>query len=215
MATKKGFCKNYDECDLAAEKIEQETDSSNFVCSECGKPLYEKEKPTADPPSSHKRLLIIGGVAAAIIAGTIGLSTSGVFSGGDNNDATAGTDTIETSIPEPTTAPVDTVVKVDTVKIIDTVTVEKEKIVKVQPTAPAGATTKDLGYAIYKGKLKNGQMNDDNGILTFKSRHIIESRDPKKREAEAGERVIGIFENGHLVTGKWYKNDGNVETIIP
>lgn len=215
MATKKGFCKNYDDCDLAANKVEQEADSSNFVCSECGKPLYEKEKPIVDDNPSRKRLYIIGGAAAVIIAGTIGLATSGVFSGGDNSDSTAGTDSIETNVPDTTTAPVDTVVKVDTVKIIDTVTVEKEKIVKVPQTAPAGTTTKDLGYAIYKGKLKNGLMNDDNGILTFKSRHIIEPRDPKKREAEAGERVIGIFENGHLVTGKWYKNDGNVETIIP
>lgn len=73
----------------------------------------------------------------------------------------------------------------------------------------------DLGYAVFNGKVKNGKMNDDNGVLTFKSSHIIEPRDVKKRMAAPGEKVIGIFEDGHLVTGKWYKNDGNIETIIP
>ena len=58
-------------------------------------------------------------------------------------------------------------------------------------------------------------MNDDNGVLTFKTTHIIEPRDVKKREAKAGEKVVGIFEDGHLTTGTWYKSDGNKEVIIP
>lgn len=78
-----------------------------------------------------------------------------------------------------------------------------------------GTVTKDLGYAVYKGKVKSGKMHDNNGVLTFKQKHIIESRDVKKRMAEPGEKVVGIFEDGHLTTGTWYKNDGNKETIIP
>ena len=78
-----------------------------------------------------------------------------------------------------------------------------------------GIVTKDLGYAVYKGRMKNGLMNDENGVLTFKTTHIIEPRDVKKREAKAGEKVIGIFEDGHLTTGTWYKSDGNKEVIIP
>lgn len=78
-----------------------------------------------------------------------------------------------------------------------------------------GIVTKDFGYAVYKGKMKNGKMHDNNGVLTFKQKHIIESRDVKKRMAEPGEKVVGIFEDGHLTTGTWYKNDGNKETIIP
>lgn len=78
-----------------------------------------------------------------------------------------------------------------------------------------GIVTKDFGYAVYKGRMKNGLMNDDNGVLTFKTTHIIEPRDVKKREAKAGEKVIGIFEDGHLTTGTWYKSDGNKEVIIP
>ncbi len=72
----------------------------------------------------------------------------------------------------------------------------------------------DLGYAVFQGKLKDGKPHDDNGVLTFKEKHIIESRDVNKREANPGEKIIGIFENGHLVTGTWYKADGNKETLI-
>ena len=75
--------------------------------------------------------------------------------------------------------------------------------------------TKNLGYAVYKGRLKNGKMHDNNGVLTFKSNHVIEPRDVKGRKAQAGEKVVGIFENGHLVTGTWYKKDGSKEVIIP
>ncbi len=78
-----------------------------------------------------------------------------------------------------------------------------------------GIVTKDLGYAVYKGRMKNGLMNDESGVLTFKTTHIIEPRDVKKREAKAGEKVVGIFEDGHLTTGTWYKSDGNKEVIIP
>lgn len=81
--------------------------------------------------------------------------------------------------------------------------------------ATGGIVTKDLGYAVYKGRMKNGLMNDESGVLTFKTTHIIEPRDVKKREAKAGEKVVGIFEDGHLTTGTWYKSDGNKEVIIP
>lgn len=43
MAIKKGICKNYGECDIADTKppVIQEADSTEFVCKECGLPLYE------------------------------------------------------------------------------------------------------------------------------------------------------------------------------
>ena len=104
---------------------------------------------------------------------------------------------------------------------MDTIAKEPETsgaVVEVEdpkPLDPNAVVTLDLGYAVYKGKVKNGKMHDDNGVLTFKQKHIIESRDVKKRQAEVGEKVIGIFEDGHLTTGTWHKKDGNKETIIP
>lgn len=102
------------------------------------------------------------------------------------------------------------------IKAVLEVTVEAQTTGKPQGGGSTDDTvTKDLGYAVYKGKMKNGKMHDNNGVLTFKQTHIIESRDVKKRMAEPSEKVIGIFEDGHLTTGTWYKNDGNKETIIP
>ncbi len=101
-------------------------------------------------------------------------------------------------------------------KAVLEVTVEAQTTGKPQGGGTTdGTVTKDFGYATYKGKMKNGKMHDNNGVLTFKQKHIIEPRDVKKRMAEPGERVVGIFEDGHLTTGTWYKNDGNKETIIP
>ena len=71
----------------------------------------------------------------------------------------------------------------------------------------------DLGYATWSGSVKNGKP-DGEGTLTFKQSHIIESRDPDKKKAQAGERVEGTFNNGHLEHGTWYKNDGEKEYLL-
>ena len=86
-------------------------------------------------------------------------------------------------------------------------------------TKPAPAQTivsgsKDLGYAIFKGTLRNGQPDDVRGRLTFKSSHVIDSRDPKKRVAEAGDYVIGEFSEGHLVQGIWYGADNQAKGSV-
>ena len=97
----------------------------------------------------------------------------------------------------------------------------KEEKPKVEKTAekqakPAtsSSNSKNLGYATFKGNLKNGQPNDVNGRLIFKTSHVIDSRDPKGRVAEAGDYVIGEFSEGHLVQGIWYGSDNTVKGSI-
>lgn len=74
MAIIKGICKNFGECDLADSKEIQEVDKTNFVCEECGKPLYPVDGGpgvTKTPPSTNerlKKLLLIGGGIVIIIA---------------------------------------------------------------------------------------------------------------------------------------------------
>lgn len=80
---------------------------------------------------------------------------------------------------------------------------ETETVVKV----------KDLGFAVYEGTIRNGKPDGD-GKMTFKSRHIIDSFDPDKLEAESGDYVIGVYEDGHLVSGKWYDANGNKKQTI-
>lgn len=78
-----------------------------------------------------------------------------------------------------------------------------------KPATPASGS-KNLGYATFKGSWPN----DVNGRMIFKSSHIIDSKDPKGRVAEAGDYVIGEWSNGHLVQGIWYGSDNQVKGSI-
>ena len=75
MALEKGICKNFGECDLADNKEVQEAEKSNFVCEECGKPLYpvsgdgSKNGGGKTTPPDKKRKIIIGSLIALLLAG--------------------------------------------------------------------------------------------------------------------------------------------------
>lgn len=84
----------------------------------------------------------------------------------------------------------------------------------VQRRAAVSISSKNLGYATFKGSLRNGNPHDVNGRLIFKSHHLIDSRDPKGRVAEPGDYVIGEFSDGHLVQGIWYDADNQVKGSV-
>lgn len=95
--------------------------------------------------------------------------------------------------------------------------VPKQVPVPAPKTTTASASTsgsKDLGYAVFKGTMRNGCPEDVNGRLVFKTSHVIDSRDPKGRIAEPGDYVIGEFSEGHLVQGIWYGADNQVKGSI-
>lgn len=78
MAIKKGICKNFSECDLADEHKIQEVDSADFVCEECGKPLFECGTKTTSPQSGLLKKILIGvGCAAVLGGGTYALLGTG------------------------------------------------------------------------------------------------------------------------------------------
>ena len=76
MAKIKGVCHNYEGCDMASEKVVQEVEKSNFVCQECGKPLYPVKQQTQPWWKKHQReltlgagvLIIGGGITGGILA---------------------------------------------------------------------------------------------------------------------------------------------------
>lgn len=72
MALKKGVCKNFENCTLADNQEIQEVDSSEFRCTECGKPLFELD---SKPPKHFPKWAII---LIAVIA-LVGLVTGGFF----------------------------------------------------------------------------------------------------------------------------------------
>lgn len=219
---KYGVCLN-DKCENY--KVIQEIVHGEFECPVCHKRLSECAPPKKK--SSKKPILIAVAVAVvlAAIAGCLLL-----FSGNPQEDST----TIATdSIPTADTTNVVATHKADTVVVRDTV-VMRDTIVKnntttitektrtqttVNTVSPAPAAsqpkasisgTKNLGYATFKGNWPN----DVNGRMVFNTSHVIDSRDPKGRVAEAGDYVIGEWSDGHLVQGIWYGADNQVKGSV-
>lgn len=82
------------------------------------------------------------------------------------------------------------------------------------PIKPTPQTnTGSLSYGTWNGGWKNGEPHGI-GTMTYTESHLIDSRDPQGRVASPGESVMGEWSNGHLVMGKWFKNDGSSESII-
>ena len=206
-----GICLN-ETCSKAKSKeVQQIAARKEFVCEECGKPLRECPPPKKGnkPPIVVVTVVLVVALIAAFF----------IFSGGESKQPT-----------EPQLATKDSdIVKVekDTIGIsevkkdepvVEPMKEEKSKIDKTAgkqaKPATSSSNSKNLGYATFKGNLKNGQPNDVNGRLIFKTSHVIDSRDPKGRVAEAGDYVIGEFSEGHLVQGIWYGSDNTVKGSI-
>ena len=206
-----GICLN-ETCSKAKSKeVQQIAARKEFVCEECGKPLRE-----CPPPKKGNKTPIVVVTVVLVVAL---IAAFFIFSGGESKQPT-----------EPQLATKDSdIVKVekDTIGIsevkkdepvVEPMKEEKPKVEKTaeKPAKPAtsSSNSKNLGYATFKGNLKNGQPNHVNGRLIFKTSHVIDSRDPKGRVAEAGDYVIGEFSEGHLVQGIWYGSDNTVKGSI-
>lgn len=101
MALIKGICKNFGECDLADNKEVQEVDKTNFVCEECGKPLYPVEGGGGHGPGNPpKPIWKIIGIAAAILVVLAGIGFGAYSFIGDSTQKppTVQKDTIQNNI---------------------------------------------------------------------------------------------------------------------
>ena len=211
MAKIKGVCHNYEGCDMASEKVVQEVEKSNFVCQECGKPLYPVKQQPQPWWKKHQRELTLG-AGVLIIGGGI---TGGILAfSGDKEE------------PAKEPAKVDTT-QVDTTKVDSVVAPpqapepktgkSKEKEPKVDgPKATAGgnsaasSTSKNLGYGNYEGAMKNGQPHGT-GTIYYTTRHqVVPSKDIY---AESGDYVTGSFRDGKLMSGQLHRKDGNQEFV--
>jgi hypothetical protein len=221
-----GICLN-DNCEKCKSKEVQEIPArKDFVCQnpDCGKPLRE----CPPPKKGGNKKLLLALIATVIVLGGIALL---IFSGGGKSKgavepmvAVVDSDSIRAvrlaeenrRLQDSLQAVADSLARVAD----ETLIAEEQAKEKVQaapapkPTASAASGSKDLGYAVFKGTLKNGMPDDVNGRLVFKSSHLIDSRDPKSRVADAGDYVIGEFSEGHLVQGIWYGADNTVKGSI-
>lgn len=209
MAKIKGVCHNYEGCDMASEKVVQEVEKSNFVCQECGKPLYPVKQQTQPWWKKHQRELTLG-AGVLIIGGGI---TGGILAfGGDKEEPVKESATVQT--PKVDTTKVDST-KEDTVvappPIVDPIPVPEPKDKDKGPGGgPAPSTSKNLGYGKYEGAMKNGQPHG-NGTIYYTTRHqVVPSKDIY---AESGDYVTGSFRDGKLVSGQLHRKDGNQEFV--
>ena len=208
MAKIKGVCHNYEGCDMASEKVVQEVEKSNFVCQECGKPLYPVKQQTQPWWKKHQRELTLG-AGVLIIGGGI---TGGILAfGGDKEEPVK-----EPAIVQP--EPVDST-KVDSVVAqpqAEKPKAEEPKVDVPKAKQPAGgnsaasSTSKNLGYGKYEGNMKNGQPHGT-GIIYYTTRHqVVPSKDIY---AESGDYVTGSFRDGKLMSGQLHRKDGNQESV--
>ena len=181
----------------------------DLVCSECGKPLRECPPPKKKGVDSK----LIGIIVAVVVIGG-GIAAFCGLKGGNE-------------VP-PQETPVSVVdsdsikrAEAEALRIQDSLravavkdSLEKIKGATAQPpvksTPQPRSTSKNLGYATFKGSWPN----DVNGRMVFTSSHVIDSKDPKKRVAEAGDYVIGEWSDGHLVQGIWYGADNQVKGSV-
>ena len=221
---RKGICKNVGVCSKANKVQIITDDDADFICPECGEELQPYVENKLPEKGKSKTPILIG---AAVIVLAIIIGCIIAFTGGSNEPEVAAVDS--TKVDSSAVAKTDTVtiVRTDTIKQIDTVTIEKtvEKVETPKATKTTTTTTKtskasgstkgsvNLGYAKFTGTVSGGKPNGQ-GTMRFTSSHVIDSRDPKGRVADAGDYVIGEWVSGKLVQGRWYGSDNNVKGSI-
>lgn len=216
-----GICLNDNCLKCKNKEVQQISARKDFVCEECGKPLRE-----CPPPKSGPNKMVIAAIAAVIVI-AVGVGCFLGFSGGDTPESTPVDSLNVQSDSLSQSSDTVTVVRTDTIKQIDTVTIEKtvEKVETPKAIKTTTTTTKtskasgsakgsiNLGYAKFTGTVSGGKPNGQ-GTMRFTSSHVIDSRDPKGRVADAGDYVIGEWVSGKLVQGRWYGSDNNVKGSI-
>ena len=216
MTKIKGMCRNED-CEMC-DQI-QEAEKSNFKCEKCGKDLIPFGNKVSEPGGGPNTKLIGIIVGVVVLLAIIGCIIA--FSGGseekpvpapvpevkENSDSIkAAQEAVEQQRIKDS---LDAVAAAEAAKKQETEKKAEPVSVAPKPSKPASGS-KNLGYATFKGSWPN----DVNGRMIFTSSHVIDSKDPKKRVAEAGDYVIGEWADGHLVQGIWYGSDNQVKGSV-
>lgn len=79
--------------------------------------------------------------------------------------------------------------------------------VTVKKEATGGIGGRSLKWGVYEGAMSNG-VPHGNGVL-----RITRSTTINGETAQPGERIEGVFRNGYVNLGTWYKKDGNAVVV--
>lgn len=221
MADKKDIkrykCSNYGACQKADNNEIIEFDAIETLggtpdCPGCHQHTLEE---IIKKPFPWKLIGIIAGVVVllAIIGGIIAMSGSGEETPKQEPVAVAPVDSDSIKAAQMAAENQrlkDSLAAVEAAKEQAEEEAKKKPVEVKKPQPPTGGGSKNLGYATFKGSWPN----DVNGRMVFKTSHLIDSKDPKGRVADAGDYVIGEWSNGHLVQGIWYGADNQVKGSI-
>lgn len=215
-----GMCLN-DECPLCKEKkVQQISMRRDFVCEECGKELREvRQKPKSKP-----KWPLFAGIGAAVVA--IVVLCFVFIPGGDepevvepapvvNTDSIAAAEEAAAAeAAEAEAAEAEAKRVADSIAAAEAAEKAAAEAVKTdpKPTAPA-APKGSVDYGKWSGTWKNGRPHGT-GTMRYTKEHLIDSRDPQKRVAQPGDYIIGEFNDGKLVQGRWYDSSNNVKGSI-
>lgn len=221
---KKYICINFGACKKADDKEVIEIDAMDTLsgtpsCPCCHQNTLQELPPVKTLPWKY----ILAGVAAVAV---IGGGIYGFTAGNSKTETPKGPNTTKVTGGEPNTTKVKggepNTTKVEggepnTTKVKD----EEPNTTKVKggesntTKVKGGGTpnggnsgTVNLGYGKFSGSLKNGKPNGM-GTLRYTTAHIIDSRDPKGRMAEAGDYVTGEWKDGKMVQGRWFDSSNN------
>ena len=212
MAKLKGICKNIDCCDLAAERVVQEAEKSNFVCSnpECGKPLKQVDDDKG-PDRKKKLLIIIIIVAVVLIGGGAGAWFGGLFGGSSEpQDIPVDTTVVDPIDPIETdsvvTAPIDSVATDSAKVVVDSVKPEPKN---PQPEGPV-TDPQPVGPKFSWGKY-SGPASGFGGELKVTRQHSIDLGNTRGEVIDVypGDVIKNIkLKNGQIVQGELFRTDG-------
>lgn len=203
-----GLCLN-DHCSKSKAKVLQQINGrKEFVCEECGKPLRECPPPRSWWNKNGKALLGVLAIVAVLSAGSFFVMSP------KSESSIEPPVSSDPEVIEVTPVAEDSVQAIEEQPVVPTPATGKKDTVPAKETTVAANNSLDLGYASYKGRIKNGVPHDENGRMTFKEKHLIDKRDSQKRMAEPGDYIIGEYVNGKLVQGIWYNEKNTVKGSI-
>lgn len=211
-------------------KIEKEDPmyfkDGSYVCPHCGQVIEVDEKPSrAMDPMMRKRILV-GLAALIVIAGIVCGIIFGVKSIRNKAEqrriaaieqarldsiakAEAAVRLAEEQAAEAARLEAEAAAAAEAARLAE----EEAAKAKKASATPSRAESGRLSYGKWSGSWKGGKPNGT-GTMRYTEEHLIDSRDPQKRVAKAGDYIIGEFANGRLVQGVWYDSANNVKGSI-
>ncbi|MBR6120787.1 MAG: hypothetical protein IKQ05_00125 [Prevotella sp.] len=203
---KKYKCMNIGNCDNAnTGEIFEIAEGEELKCPKCGSDMIIEVK-----PKSFGKLGIIIGAAVVIIGAAVAFFALS----GDKEEVTEPqpvqpeVEVVEEA-PDTTTAAEPAQPETTAEEPVEEETkVEEPATENPKPIEKPKPAMKNPSWGVYDGPRDAQGLPHGNGVL-----RITRSTTINGESAQPGERIEGVFRNGYVNMGTWYKNDGNAVVV--